>query len=163
MKIPIYKTGIGKNSHRFLSEESSKPCIIGGIIFKGVPGLLADSDGDVVFHAICNAITSLSHVPILGKVARDLYKKNGITDSKVYLEEALKTLDEMKIVHVALTLEGKKPRFQEKIDLMRENIAGVLGLTVDQVGITAISGEGLTDFGCGQGVECHCVISVMQD
>jgi hypothetical protein len=61
---PIYRSGIGQDSHRFLPPDSSKPCIVGGVIFDGVPGLDADSDGDVVYHAICNAMTSLSGVPI---------------------------------------------------------------------------------------------------
>ena len=53
----------GEDSHRFLPPDSSKPCVIGGIIFEGVPGLDADSDGDVVYHAICNAITSYPAFP----------------------------------------------------------------------------------------------------
>lgn len=160
--VLVYRTGLGKNSHRFLSKESSKPCVIGGVIFDGVPGLLSESDGDVIFHAICNAITSLTHVPILGVVARDLCKKNGITDSKVYLEKALETLKSQKISHVALTLEGKTPRFQSKIDLLRESVASALRLSLGQVGITAISGEGLTDFGCGEGIECVCVLTTCE-
>ena len=56
------RTGLGQDSHRFIDPESSKPCILGGVVFEGVPGLSANSDGDVIFHAICNAITSLTGV-----------------------------------------------------------------------------------------------------
>ena len=97
------RVGIGQDSHRFLPEDSAKPCVIGGIIFDEMPGLDADSDGDVVLHAICNAITSLSGVPILGGLAIELCHKNGITDSRVYLERALETLGKQKIQHVALS------------------------------------------------------------
>src|SRR5271156_1220294 len=102
-KTPLFRTGIGRDSHRFLPADSSKPCIVGGVIFEGVPGLDAESDGDVVYHAICNAITSLSGVPILGGIARDLCRKDGITDSQVYLERALQTLKKQTIVHLAIT------------------------------------------------------------
>ena len=47
-----YRTGIGQDSHRFLAKESSKKCTVAGLFFEGAPGLDADSDGDVVFHAI---------------------------------------------------------------------------------------------------------------
>ena len=119
--IPIYRTGIGQDSHRFLPEDSSKPCTVGGVIFDDVPGLDADSDGDVIYHAICNAITSVAGVPILGGIARDLCRKDGITDSQVYLEKALHTLGKQKIVHVALSIEGKRPHFEEKIGQMKKS------------------------------------------
>lgn len=157
----VFRTGIGQNSHRFLPVGSSKPCIIGGVIFDGIPGLDADSDGDVVFHAICNAITSLSGVPILGGIAKDLCGKDGITDSQVYLERALETLQRQKIVHVALSIEGKRPYFEPRIKEMKKKIASVLKIDSVSVGITASSGAGLTDFGCGDGLQCFCIITTV--
>lgn len=159
---PIFRTGIGQNSHRFLPADSSKPCTIGGIIFEHVPGLDAESDGDVIYHAICNAITSLSGVQILGGIARDLCRKDGITDSEVYLEKALETLGKQKVVHVALTIEGKRPYFEDKIEAMRMKIASILKIKSTAVGITATSGDGLTDFGCGDGVQCLCLMTTVE-
>jgi len=159
----MFRTGIGQKSRRFLPADSSKPCIIGGVIFEGVPGLDSNSDGDVIFHALCNAITSLTGVPILGGIARDLCRKDGITDSQVYLERALETLGRQKIVHVAITLEGKQPYFKEKIEAMRKKTAHVLGIKVSQVGITATSGDGLTDFGCGDGLQCFCIATTVEE
>jgi len=137
--------------------------MIGGVIFDGVPGLDADSDGDVVYHAICNAITSLSCVPILGGIARDLCRKDGITDSQVYLERAHQTLGRQKIVHIALTIEGKRPYFEDKIEQMRKKISHVLHIRQTQVGITATSGDGLTDFGCGDGLQCFCLLTTLEE
>lgn len=154
---------MGQNSRRFLPIDSSKPCIIGGVIFEGVPGLDSDSDGDVIFHALCNAITSLTGIPILGGIARDLCRKDGITDSQVYLEKALQTLGRQKIVHLAVTLEGKWPHFEEKIEAMRKKTAQVLGVKVAQVGITATSGDGLTDFGCGDGIQSFCLLTTVEE
>ncbi len=161
-KYPVTRSGIGQDSHRFLTPDSSKPCVVGGIIFEGVPGLDADSDGDVVYHALCNAITSLSGVSILGGIAKDLCHKDGITDSQVYLEKALKTLHPQKIVHIAITIEGKRPHFEKQIHAMRKNIANVLGIRINQIGITATSGDGLTDFGCGDGLQCFCIITTVE-
>ncbi len=159
----MFKTGIGQDSHRFLQDGSSKPCILAGVHFEDVPGFSADSDGDVVIHALCNAITSISHVPILGEIAVDLCHKDGITDSKVYLQKALETLQGQTIAHVAISIEGKRPRFQKRIDEMRQSIAQLLKLNVSQVGITATSGDGLTSFGCAEGVQCLCVMTVKEN
>lgn len=158
----IVRTGIGQDSHRFLPPGSSKPNIIAGVIFEDAPGFNANSDGDVVFHAICNAITSLTGVQILGDIADDLCLKDGITDSEIYLKEALKTLGRQVITHVSVTLEGKKPKLQPRYLEMRENIARVMGLETSQVGITATSGEGLTDFGCGDGVQCFAIVTTQE-
>ena len=156
------RVGVGQDSHRFLPEDSSKICVLGGILFENIPGLSGDSDGDVVFHAICNAITSLTDVPILGGLAIELCRKDGITDSSVYLKEALKTLGSQQIEHVALTLEGKRPKLQPRIDEMREQIAQTMQLDISQVGITATSGDGLTDFGCGDGLQCFCILTTVE-
>lgn len=161
-KKDIFRTGIGQDSHRFLSEKTTKPCILGGVIFDEVPGLQANSDGDVIFHAICNAISSLTGVLILGGVADELWQKDGITDSKVYLEKALNTLNHQKIVHIAITLEGQRPRFFPHILKLRQSIADSLEISLNQVGITATSGEGLTDFGCGDGLQCICILTTFE-
>jgi 2-C-methyl-D-erythritol 2,4-cyclodiphosphate synthase len=153
------RTGIGQDSHRFLESEKKKPCIIGGVEFEETPGFDANSDGDVLFHAICNAISTLSGIPILGALADKLCLQQGITDSEVYLTEALKTLGNQKIVHVAITLEGKKPKFKDRIREMRDNIARVLGINTTQVGIMATTGEELTSFGRGEGVQCFCIVT----
>lgn len=153
------RTGIGQDSHRFLPEDSTKPCVIAGCIIEDIPGLNANSDGDVVFHAICNAISSLTGVPILGAIADDLCLKDGITDSEVYLLEALKTLGNQKISHVAISIEAKRPKLKLLIPAMRENIARVLKLNISQVGITATSGAGLTDFGCGEGIQAFAIVT----
>lgn len=162
-KYPIYRTGIGQDSHRFEEKDLSKPFIFGGIVFEGVVGFSADSDGDVLLHSICNAISSLTGIPILGGLAIDLCK-SGIKDSKVYLQKALETLVEkkQKIVHLAISIEGKKPRFQDKIENIKKSISSLMNIEEKQIGITATSGDGLGDFGKGLGVQCFCILSTME-
>lgn len=157
-----YRIGLGQDSHRFLPEDSTKPCIIAGVQFDEVPGFKANSDGDLVFHAICNAISSVTGVLILGKIADELCLKDGITDSSVYLQEALKTLGKKQIEHVAISLEGSRPHFLKKIDEMRQSVAKILKIELSQVGITATSGEGLTDFGCGDGLQCFVILTTVE-
>lgn len=162
-KAPVYRSGIGQDSHRFLPQESTKPCVIAGIVFEDCAGFNANSDGDVVFHALCNAITSITGVVIMGGLADDLCLKDGITDSEVYVREGLKYLGSQKIQHASFTIEGKRPVFKTRTQEMRENIARVLGIDISQVGLTATSGEGLTDFGCGDGIQCFCILNTLEN
>ena len=157
-----YRTGIGQDSHRFLTEETDKKCIIAGLPFEGAPGLDADSDGDVVFHAICNAISSLTHVPILGGIAIDLCRNQGVTDSRVFLDKAYETLGKQTIEHIALTIEGKRPKFQKRANEIRQSVADALNLSLDQVGITFTSGDGLTAFGRGEGMMCYAIVTTVE-
>lgn len=154
------KVGIGQDSHRFQEVKGKKECIIGGLSFSDVPGLDADSDGDVVLHSICNAITSITHVPILGGIAIDLCKNQGVKNSAVFLEKAMETLGDHKITHVAMTIEAKRPRLQKRIDAIRENVAQLMHLRTTQVGITCTSGDGLSDFARGEGLQCFCILTV---
>lgn len=158
----IVRTGIGQDSHRFLPDDSLKPCIMGGILFNDIPGFIANSDGDVVYHAICNAISSLTGVIILGNIADDLCLKDGITDSEIYLREALKTLGKQTITHVAISLEAKRPKLLPRLFEMRQKIASVTNLSPAQIGITATSGEGLTDFGLAIGVQCLAIVTTAE-
>lgn len=157
------RTGLGQDSHRFLPANSSKPCTLGGIIFDDAPGFNANSDGDVILHAICNAITSLTGILILGNIADDLCLKDGITDSEVYLKEALKTLGNQKIVHVAISIEAQKPKLKHRLLEMRQNIARIMEVKVEEIGITATSGEGLTDFGCGDGLQAFVILTTEEE
>ncbi|OGN62122.1 MAG: 2-C-methyl-D-erythritol 2,4-cyclodiphosphate synthase [Chlamydiae bacterium RIFCSPHIGHO2_12_FULL_27_8] len=157
-----FVTGIGRDSHRFLKNGNKKPLILGGMLFDDIEGLAADSDGDVILHSICNAITSITHVPILGDIAIELCKKDGITDSKVYVQKALETLKNCKILHVAFTIEAKKPKIQPKILELRKSISNILNIDISQVGITATSGDGLTNFGLGEGISVFCILSIQK-
>lgn len=155
------KAGIGQDSHRFEDEmREDKKCIIGGVVFADVPAWDADSDGDIVYHSICNAITSITGVPILGDIAIKMCRLDKITDSAEYLKKALATLHGQKILHVALSIEARRPRLQASLDKMRSNVAKLLKIELSQVGITCTSGDGLTDFGKGIGGQCFCILTV---
>lgn len=151
------KVAIGQDSHRFDFENKDKKLILGGVVFENCPGLLGNSDADVVLHAITNAVSGITCVNILGGPSDELCKK-GIKDSEVYLKEALKYLKE-KIIHLSISIECKTPKITPKIEDMRKNISRILNIQPTNVGITATTGEGLTEFGKGEGISVFCVIT----
>lgn len=151
------KVAIGQDSHK-LKYGNEKKLILGGIEFEEDCYLEGNSDADVVLHAITNAISGITCKNIIGKIADEMCK-NGITDSEEYLKEALKYL-ENKIIHLSISIECKVPKITPKIDEMRRNIARMLNLDEKCVGITATSGEGLTEFGKGNGINVFSCITV---
>jgi len=152
---------IGQDSHRFDNENTQKKLILAGVEFVGETPLLGNSDADVVLHAITNAISGISGVNILGKISDDLCLKEGISDISIYLKEALKYFTHHQLTHVSISIECQKPKITPMISKMKENLAQLLNLSVSQIGITATSGEGLTAFGRGEGIQAFVIISAM--
>lgn len=152
------KVAIGQDSHRFDPAPGEKPLVLGGVTLAGEPPLLANSDGDVLLHAITNAVSGITCVNILGAPA-DALCRAGITDSRAYLAKALESLD-APILHLSLSVECARPRLSPVIPQLRESIAGLLGIAPGQVGLTATSGEGLTACGRGEGINVLCILTV---
>lgn len=162
-----YRTAIGQDSHRFeeqlISSCSRKPLILGGVVIPGMEGLDGNSDADVVFHALTNAISGISCVNILGAVTDEMCEVRFIRDSGEYVKAALDTLGTSRLVHLSFSIECKRPMVTPFIDGMRRNIAGVTGLSEDAIGITATSGEELTDFGRGLGIQVLCIVTARSE
>ena len=152
------KVGIGQDSHKFDLNNKDKKLVLGGVVFENKTPLLGNSDADVVLHAITNAISGVTCVNILGEISDQMCQK-GIIDSEEYLKEALKFL-ESKILHISISIECLEPKISPKIDEMRHNIARILNISEKSVGITATTGEGLTEFGKGNGISCFAIITV---
>jgi 2-C-methyl-D-erythritol 2,4-cyclodiphosphate synthase len=156
------KTAIGQDSHRFAPDSSHKPLILAGLEFPNEPGLEGNSDADVVLHAIINAISGITGVNILGAIADELCLQQGITDSKIYLQHALAQLANWQICHISCSIECKRPHLSDKIPHMKQSICQLLGLNLADVGITATSGEALSDFGRGHGIQVLCIITAVE-
>ena len=154
----ITKTGIGQDSHAF-EEKQGKPLILAGIKLDHPIGLKGNSDADVVLHSITNAISSITGSNILGSVADQLCQE-GVTNSSNYLMLALDDLGDWKISHIAIAIECSKPRISPQIDSMQKSIAKICHINKTDVGITVTTGEGLTAFGKGKGIQVITIVTV---
>jgi len=153
------KTGLGQDSHSF-DENQDKDLILAGVKFDDGPPLKGNSDADVVLHAITNSISSITGHNILGEIADRMCLKQGITDSREYLKLALQDLDQWHITHLAVSIECTRPRITPKIKAMKRSLADILKINTEDIGITATSGESLTPFGRGEGVQALAIITV---
>ncbi|OUD13834.1 2-C-methyl-D-erythritol 2,4-cyclodiphosphate synthase [Thioflexithrix psekupsensis] len=154
------KTAIGQDSHGFEYADGDKPLVLGGVIFERERGLEGNSDADVMLHALTNAISGITGVNILGKISDDLCQQ-GMTDSRVYLAEALKYLNGWQICHASFSIECAQPKISPKIPELKASLSQLLQLTVDDIGITATSGEDLTAFGRGEGIQVFCIVTAV--
>ncbi len=152
------KTGLGQDSHRF-EGKTGKALILGGVKFDHPQGLKANSDGDVILHALTNCVSSITGNNILGAKADELCKL-GITDSYEYLKLALDGLHDWRIQHVAIAIECLLPKISPQLDMLKINIAKLMHTSVDNIGITATTGEGLSAFGRGEGIQVFSIITV---
>lgn len=157
----MIKVGFGKDSHAFEKNDKEKKLILGGVEFQGAPALSGNSDADVVLHAITNAISGVTCKNILGPRADKLCLEQGITDSRVYLAEALQDAKEAGITlqHISISIECKFPKITPMLTPLRESLSALLQLPPNAIGITATTGEGLTPFGQGLGIECEVVLT----
>jgi 2-C-methyl-D-erythritol 2,4-cyclodiphosphate synthase len=155
----MYFSAIGQDSHRFEPEGSCKPLTLGGMIIPRCVGLSGNSDADVVLHAITNAISGIHGTPILGKIADDLCLRQGIKESAVYLKKTIELLRGCSMVHISVSIEAQRPKLAEHLNAMRESIANLCSLPVAHIAITATSGEGLTAFGRGEGIQALAIVS----
>ena len=154
------KVGIGQDSHRFDFDDKEKKLVLGGIIFEGHPPLKGNSDADVILHSITNAISGVTCVNILGEISDKMCFEYNIKDSSFYLKEAMKYLDNNKIVHLSISIECQTPKISPKILEIRHNLSDLLNMPENSIGITATTGEGLTDFGKGLGIQVFSCITV---
>ena len=154
---------IGQDSHRFGDPCGDTTIRLGGIDITFDKPLVANSDGDVVFHAVTNAISGFTGVNILGGEADKICLEQGIKDSSVYLRKALEYMKEGRIIHCSITIECLRPKLMPHIPAMKESIGNILGISTSSVGITATTGEGLTGFGRGEGIQVFCILTFAKE
>ncbi len=158
----MIKTALGQDSHRFEPEHSIKPLLLGGVEISGCQGLAGNSDADVILHALTNAVSGISGINILGAVSDELCLQQGITDSRVYLDKALETLGEYTVTHVSISVECKRPALVSHIDTIKSSVAKLLSLSPFDIGLTATTGEGLTAFGRGEGIQAFVLVTAQK-
>jgi 2-C-methyl-D-erythritol 2,4-cyclodiphosphate synthase len=152
-----YRIGFGQDSHAFAKEK--KPLILGGFKLSNTNGLDGNSDGDVALHALINAIASALGKGSISNFADSLCMR-GVRDSKIFLAKVFKKMcaHGFELENIALGFEAHKPKLEKKFPLLRRELAKLLNLAPKKIGLTATSGEGLTSFGQGKGMQVFCVV-----
>jgi 2-C-methyl-D-erythritol 4-phosphate cytidylyltransferase/2-C-methyl-D-erythritol 4-phosphate cytidylyltransferase/2-C-methyl-D-erythritol 2,4-cyclodiphosphate synthase len=157
-----FRVGIGQDSHIF--EEKKKGLTLCGITLPNEPKLKANSDGDVVLHAIFNALSQAIGDMSLGFYA-DKKCEEGIKDSKKYIEIILKKMKKqnLKPNSLGVMIEAKIPLIDPLVPQMKKSLSSIIDLNPRKIGITATTGEKCSVFGKGLGIQCFAIISLIKE
>lgn len=150
------RIGHGYDTHRFAA---GRPLILGGVVIPHDQGLLAHSDGDVVIHALCDALLGAAALGDLGTHFPDDDSDFKDIDSRNLLRKTQTLLADRgwKLVNADITIIAEGPKLAPHIDAMRANLSADLGVHQGAVSIKATTNEKMDAVGQKQGIAVHAV------
>ena len=153
------RVGLGYDVHKLVE---GRDLIIGGVNIPYEKGLLGHSDADVLLHAISDALLGAAALGDIGTHFPDTDPNYKGADSLKLLEHVGKLLEENLYIieNIDATIIAQRPKMAPHIPQMRENIARVLGVEVDQVNIKATTEEGLGFTGAGEGISSQAICAI---
>lgn len=153
----VPRVGFGYDIHRLAV---SRPLMLGGTRIEADRGLLGHSDGDVVLHALADAVFGAVGGGDLGEHFPDSDPANEGLDSRVILRAAL---DEAaaagyQVRSADVTILAERPKLGSAKDEIRESMAGLMNLPLEAVAVKARTNEGLGPVGQQKAVACYAVV-----
>jgi 2-C-methyl-D-erythritol 2,4-cyclodiphosphate synthase len=150
------RVGIGVDAHAFSQDAA---LVVGGVEFPGEAGLAGHSDGDVVAHALVDAILGAAGLGDIGSFfPSDEVEWEGAS-SLLFLERAVAAVREagFELVNADCVLIGERPRIAGVRAEMESRLAGALGVGADRVSVRATTTDGLGFTGRGEGLAAQAV------
>jgi 2-C-methyl-D-erythritol 2,4-cyclodiphosphate synthase len=156
------RIGCGYDAHRFAPD---RPLMIGGVEIPCEFGLLAHSDGDVLIHALCDALLGAAGLGDIGRHFPDSSSEYAGIDSRILLRRVLEQLRKRNfgVVNVDATLIAQIPKFAPYIESMTAILAADLGIPIDRVNVKATTTEGMGFTGRAEGIAAYAVVLINKD
>jgi 2-C-methyl-D-erythritol 2,4-cyclodiphosphate synthase len=155
------RVGIGLDIHAFGPGDH---VMLGGVRIAHDRGLLAHSDGDVVLHALCDALLGAMGQGDIGQHFPDTDPRWKDADSRVFLRHCagLLVAQGWRLVNADLTVLAEAPRLGSHRDAMRASIAADLGVEPLRINVKATTTERLGAIGRAEGLACQAVVLLEQ-
>ena len=155
------RIGHGYDVHRLTA---GRRLVLGGVEIPWELGLLGHSDADVLTHAIMDALLGAAALGDIGQHFPDTDSAYKGADSLVLLSQVIRLLNEGGYVveNVDATILAQRPKLAHYIPAMREKLAAVMGIGIDQVNVKATTEEGLGFTGAGEGIAAHAVALIQK-
>ena len=173
MSAPRIRIGQGYDVHAFapaptveattsVTSATGTEIVLGGVHIAAERPLLAYSDGDVLLHALCDALLGSLALGDIGNHFPDTSAEFKNIDSRELLRRVAALIAErgFTVANVDTTIAAQRPKLSGYIDRMRANIADDLGLTVDAVSVKATTTEQLGFVGREEGIACYATVLV---
>ena len=153
------RVGHGYDAHRFCA---GARLVLGGVAIEFDRGLAAHSDGDVLVHALCDALLGAAGLGDIGRHFPDSSPEFAGIDSRVLLRRVAALLREkgFTVVNADVTVVAQAPRLAPHVDRMRMNLAADLGVGADAMNVKATTTEGMGFTGRGEGIAAHAVVLI---
>jgi 2-C-methyl-D-erythritol 2,4-cyclodiphosphate synthase len=153
------RCGIGYDLHR-LAE--GRKLVVGGIELAFEKGPVGHSDGDVLAHALCDALLGAAGLGDIGTHFPDTDPKWKGANSLIFLEHARKLLDGKKfaIEHIDAVVITEKPKLGPHFPKMREALAGALGIAIENIHLKAKTNEGVDAIGRGEAIAAYVIATL---
>jgi 2-C-methyl-D-erythritol 2,4-cyclodiphosphate synthase len=147
----MYRIGQGIDFHKMVE---GREFWLGGVLIPHHKGALGHSDADVLLHAICDALLGALSLGDIGKHFPDTDATYKGIDSKLLLQKSYQLVCERgyRLVNIDSTILLQAPKIMKYVDSMRQAIAEVLGVAVDDVSIKATTTEQLSFIGREEGI-----------
>ncbi len=152
----MIRIGHGYDAHRFAA---GARLVLGGVTIEFDRGLAAHSDGDVLIHALCDALLGASGLGDVGRHFPDSNPELAGIDSRILLRRVAALLGErgFEAANVDVTVVAQAPRLAPHLGAMRANLASDLGIEPAAVNVKATTTEGMGFAGRGEGIAAHAV------
>ncbi|MDG2141076.1 MAG: 2-C-methyl-D-erythritol 2,4-cyclodiphosphate synthase [Gammaproteobacteria bacterium] len=155
------RIGHGIDVHRFAEiADEERPLKLAGIVLPENYTLLAHSDGDVILHAICDAVLGACSAGDIGEHFPETDERFSDIDSSRLVEMVLEimTKQDYQIVNIDITMVAEVPKLYPYRKRMIGNLSSLLQLSSDRLNLKATTTEGLGYIGREEGIACHCVV-----
>ncbi|MFQ5654140.1 MAG: 2-C-methyl-D-erythritol 2,4-cyclodiphosphate synthase [Planctomycetota bacterium] len=151
------RIGLGTDLHRL---EEGRPLRVGGVEIPSPWGAVGHSDGDAALHALADAILGALAEGDIGELFPDTDRENAGLDSRRIVEAAVARAGARGygVANADLVVELESPRLLAQRAAIREQIGGLLGITIDRVGFQAKTGEGIGEIGEGRAIRAQAVV-----
>lgn len=155
----MFKTGLGMDAHRLVP---GRRLVIGGVEIPAEVGSLGHSDGDVLLHAMTDAILGAAALGDIGHFFPSTDTRWQGADSRIFLSAALQAAREAgyELLHLDGTVILEQPRLSGHIAAMRRTIAAALEVEIDRISIKATTTDGLGFCGAGRGLAALAVATL---
>ncbi|MEM6458294.1 MAG: 2-C-methyl-D-erythritol 2,4-cyclodiphosphate synthase [Planctomycetota bacterium] len=159
---PHPRIGHGFDLHRL---EPGHPLVVAGVTLDHDRGCVAHSDGDVVFHAVTDAVLGALGEDDIGQLFPDDDPRWEAADSAVFLEAARRRMDGVGygVGNLDVTVILQRPKLSPHKAAMRNRLAELLGCAADRVNLKGKTHEGVDALGENRAIACHAVVLLVPD
>jgi 2-C-methyl-D-erythritol 2,4-cyclodiphosphate synthase len=159
MTIPRFRIGHGYDVHAF---EAGKSLYLGGVLIDYPKGLKAHSDGDVVIHAVCDALLGAASLGDIGEHFPDHDPQLKLINSRILLKKVGTLLNEHNwlVNNIDVTIVAEEPKIKPYKAAMQQNLSDDLEIDESQINIKATTNEKMGFIGSVEGIAVFAVVLI---